>query len=239
MEPNNLEKQFREKLNQREIQPSENSWDRLDAMLTVAEKPKRNYRWMYFAASFLGFILIATVFLSQTEDIIDVPNQEIVIEQNKVENNENTLEEVLEIPTENAVQVVSTTETIIEKKVSKSNPQPKSSRRINEKPSSHTAVASNDPVISSPIITREQSPNWRSNQKTNVTVDANALLASVDSDQPMPSIVSKTIPVKINSNDLLSQVDNELELSFREKVIQSVNKKYKEVKVAVTNRNLE
>lgn len=239
MEPNNIEKQFREKLNQREIKPSENSWDRLDAMLTVAEKPKRNYRWMYFAASFLGFILIATVFLSQTEDAIDVPNQKVVIEQYKVENNENTLEEVLDIPTGNAVQVVSTTETIVEKKLLKSNPQPKSSFRINEKPSSQTALASNDPVISSPIITREQSSSWRSNQKTNVTVDVNALLASVDSDKPMASIASITTPVKINSSDLLSQVDNELELSFREKVIQSVNKKYKEVKVAVTNRNLE
>ncbi len=239
MEPNNIEKQFREKLNQREIQPSENSWDRLDAMLTVAEKPKRNYRWMYFAASFLGFILIATVFLNQTEEVIDVPNQKVVIEQNNVENDENTLEEVLEIPTENEVQVVSTTETIVEKKVRKSNPQPKSRPRINEKPSSQSALASNDPVISSPIITREQSSSWRSNQKTNVTIDVNALLASVDSDQPMTSIASKMIPVKINSNDLLSQVDNELELSFREKVIQSVNKKYKEVKVAVTNRNLE
>ena len=239
MEPNNIEKQFREKLNQREIKPSENAWDRLDAMLTVAEKPKRNYRWMYFAASFLGFILIATVFVSQTEDVIDVPNQKVVIEQNKVENNENKLEGVLDIPTENAVPVVSTTETIVEKKVSKSNLHPKSSPRINEKPASQTVLASNDPIMSSPATTREQSSNWRSNQKANVSVDVNALLASVDSDQPMTSIASKTNPVKINSNDLLSQVDNELELSFREKVIQSVNKKYKEVKVAVTNRNLE
>ena len=66
MEQNNIENQFRDKLNSREIKPSENSWDRLDAMLTVAEKPKKNYRWMFFAASFLGFILIATIFFSQT-----------------------------------------------------------------------------------------------------------------------------------------------------------------------------
>ena len=36
MEPNKLENQFREKLNNREIQPSANAWDRLDAMLSVA-----------------------------------------------------------------------------------------------------------------------------------------------------------------------------------------------------------
>ena len=44
MESNKFEKDFRNKLNKREIAPSENSWDRLDAMLTVAEKkqPKKD-----------------------------------------------------------------------------------------------------------------------------------------------------------------------------------------------------
>jgi hypothetical protein len=73
MEPNNIENQFREKLNKRTISPSENSWDRLDAMLTVAEKPKRNFRWMYFAASFLGFVLIRR-FFNQTE-VIDAKSE--------------------------------------------------------------------------------------------------------------------------------------------------------------------
>lgn len=45
--------------------------------------------------------------------------------------------------------------------------------------------------------------------------------------------------VKINANDLLSQVDGELELSFREKVINKVNKNYQTVKVALANRNVE
>lgn len=239
MEPNKIEKQVREKLSQREIKPSENSWDRLDAMLTVAEKPKGNYRWMHFAASFFGFILIATVFLSQTQEVVDVPNQKIVIEQDNIESNDNTLDEVLEIPAKNPVEVAWTSENTVINEKNRSKPLPKSNPRIIGKPSTQTVIASNNPVISAKIITREQSSNWRSNQKTNITVDANALLASVETDQPMTSIASKTIPVKINSNDLLSQVDNELELSFREKVIQSVNKKYKEVKVAVTTRNLE
>ena len=40
MEPNNIENQIREKLNSREIQPSAQAWDRLDAMLTVGEEKK-------------------------------------------------------------------------------------------------------------------------------------------------------------------------------------------------------
>ncbi len=52
MELNNLEKDFRNKLNQREIQPSEKAWDRLDAMLSVAEKKKPKRTWMYIAKFF-------------------------------------------------------------------------------------------------------------------------------------------------------------------------------------------
>jgi hypothetical protein len=43
MEQNKLEKEFRKKLNQREITPTENAWDRLDAVsythLTLPTSP--------------------------------------------------------------------------------------------------------------------------------------------------------------------------------------------------------
>lgn len=49
MEPNKIDNQIREKLNAREIQPSAQAWDRLDAMLTVSEekKPKKGYGWFF------------------------------------------------------------------------------------------------------------------------------------------------------------------------------------------------
>jgi hypothetical protein len=40
LKPNNIENQIREKLNSREIKPTEMAWDRLDAMLSVAEEKK-------------------------------------------------------------------------------------------------------------------------------------------------------------------------------------------------------
>ena len=229
MEPNNMENQFKDKLNKREIKPSENSWDRLDAMLAVAEKPKRNYQWMYFAASFLGFILIATVFFNQTEELIDVKHQEVVVEPNPIQEPENSLENVLENPIKNDVQVANSAEKAIVKEEIKNNNLPKSNPRVAQNTVDKIALSSNGKPISAPII----------NQKTEINVDANALLASVETEKPTPSLGSKTIPVKINSNELLSQVDDELELSFRQKVLKSVNKRYQEVKVAVAKRNLE
>ena len=85
MESNKFEKDFRDKLNKREIAPSENSWDRLDAMLTVAEKKqsKKSNAWLYIAASIIGFICIGTMFFSQTEELIDVKKDNVVIENHE------------------------------------------------------------------------------------------------------------------------------------------------------------
>jgi hypothetical protein len=86
MEPNRLEKEFKKKLEGRDIKPSEMAWDRLDAMLTVAEKKKQKPKrtWMYFAASFLGFILIATVFINQNDTSKPIEtNSDTVVEAPK------------------------------------------------------------------------------------------------------------------------------------------------------------
>lgn len=40
MEPNNFDNNIQQKFNSREIEPSAQAWDRLDAMLTVAEEKK-------------------------------------------------------------------------------------------------------------------------------------------------------------------------------------------------------
>ncbi len=236
MEPNNMENQFRDKLNKREIKPSENSWDRLDAMLTVAERPKRNYRWMYFAASFLGFILIATVFFSQTEEVVDSEHNRVVIEEKQVQQKENELNKILETPiVERKTEVVVASQNVVTKQ---NNAVKTKSNNILDKievvkteriQPIETAIVSNDKNNQSSIIS----------QKTAVKVDANALLASVENNQPTQAVAQNAAPIKVNSNTLLSQVDDELELSFRERVIKSVNKTYREVKVAVAKRNLE
>ena len=80
MEPNKLESQFREKLSHREINPSGAAWDRLEAMLTVAEKPKRNYTFWYVAASIVGFLFVGTVFFNPKENPISIDKNEVVIE---------------------------------------------------------------------------------------------------------------------------------------------------------------
>ena len=43
----------------------------------------------------------------------------------------------------------------------------------------------------------------------------------------------------MDAKNLLSEVNGELELTFREKMVQKVNKNYNTIKVALANRNQE
>lgn len=240
---NNMDNQFREKLNSREIKPSENAWDRLDAMLTIADssttkegqqKAKRNFGWMYIAASFLGFILIATVFLSQTEELMDVEKAPIVNETIVIPSEEEVIKTESITPKEE--QIIAKTENKPDKKQQNSiiNQNPK----INQPIVNHQdeAVKNSQLPLEDPELNSQLS-NPNSQQKSNYA-NVDELLAAVKKNKKDKLFQDKAT-VKVNSGDLLSQVDGELELSFRQKVIKSVSKNYQEVKVALSTRNQE
>lgn len=231
MGQNKLENEFRKKLNAREIAPNSNAWDRLDAMLTVGEEKKtqRSYKWLYIAASFLGFLLIATMFFNSGKETTIV--QSVVEEQNvgkasvKEEN-----EKVKAIVPENQTEIAGIEDP---KPTAKA---PKATQKVNHQKiilqenlasaNEHIQKSSNHSIIN-------QNEQLTNPEKTNAKVDE--LLASANEDQK-PAIPKKPT-LKVDASSLLSQVDGELELSFREKVINTVGKNYKNVKVALANRN--
>jgi hypothetical protein len=234
MEPNNIEKQIKEKLDCRTIQPSNQAWDRLDAMLTVSEnkKPKRNYNWFYVAASFLGFILMATIFFNQIEGISDVERNDVVIE-NK------TIEKASETSIVEKGSVIKPLQPIAENSVAHSG-----SKKIELKSKTARSLEKeNTYALSSNQIPKEHAIiNQKTEQKISLpkSNDANVdqLLATV-SQAAENEIVNKKSIIKVNAGKLLSQVDGELELSFREKVIKTAGKNYRTVKESLASRNQE
>ncbi len=247
MEPNNIENQIKQKLESRTIQPSAQAWDRLDAMLTVAEKPKRNFNWMYIAASFIGFVFIATVYLSQTEPLIDVPKNNVVIGVPKAKTQmqdeavllEKTNKEVLvaeensKIKQSNSVLVYQS-KTVESKKIKNQNTQVSI---INQK-----AIANNQnqETQKEVFINKQQILINTEPIKPNY-VNVDELLAAAEAPSPSKNVkvVNNKSVVSVNANNLLDQVDGELELTFRQSVIKTVSKKYQTVKVALSNRNQE
>jgi len=239
MEPNNFEKDFREKLNQRKIEPSDKAWDRLDAMLSVAEEkkqPKKKNKWLYIAASFVGFLLVGTFFFNQKKSEIEIQKETIVIKENEKKDS-------VTKPALNVIDSVKTEIAVSEKDGTQTSTKNSIAEKINYNQNRSKTIKkeSNQIAESSVIIKNNQEKQSINNQTSvaenpkNATVDqllnsAEKTVVAENSAKPKPK-------VKVNANDLLNQVDGELELSFREKVITKVNKNYQTVKVALANRN--
>jgi hypothetical protein len=243
MKKSKIEKQFKEKLSAREIAPSWAAWDRLDAMLTVAERPKRSFKWMYIAASILGFLSIGTLYFNQNNKEVFIPKDAIVVNEPKV------------VPDAKVVSA----KTILPKRLASSKiitEQFGSKEAIRKVDSDSVLFTETKQVAEKEIIQEQQISiitrgfadcleRSGKNQKTEQSVvlrkrnyvNADELLASVDNASSIKSSAVAKSNVKVNPNELLTQVDGELDLTFREKAIKTVSQNFKTVKLALSNRN--
>jgi hypothetical protein len=227
MEPNNIEKQFRDKLNAREIQPSAQAWDRLDAMLTISEekKPKKGYGWFFVAASTilffgLGFILFNTnesPKIDNSNPIVTTNNNEIdSVQINKID--EFSVETEQSVLVQNAVNYSKTTRNI---KTTESKELIKSENVLEEK-----------------ITSNSQLPTPNSYKY----VSPDELLAEVQTGKKVITSDKKITPkpkMKVDANSLLTTVEKELDESHRETTLDKLNRKFQDAKSALANRNYE
>jgi hypothetical protein len=222
MEPNKMEEEFRKKLNAREIQPSDAAWDRLDAMLSVAEnkKPKRNFRWVFIAAG-LALFFAEGLFLFQQEKntpeikmtnptvVTSGENQQVSGESNPIVSHEGISE--------------------IKKEVAVAENQTASKTKTNKKTAVKTTSDFQQQFVKEEIA--EVSPQ-KEPEIQKMMVDAEKLLADSDKPKEKPQ-------VKVSANSLLSSVEGELNQEFRETTLQRLNRNFKTVKTAVVNRNYQ
>lgn len=89
MAPYKLEDNIREKLEARELKPSSDAWEKLEAKLDAAKPKKKPVLWYYMAASFVGFLILASIFFNRNTS--EVSNQ-IVNETVEQQNSEKQLE---------------------------------------------------------------------------------------------------------------------------------------------------
>lgn len=238
MEPNNFEKDFREKLNQRKIEPSDKAWDRLDAMLSIAEekKPKKKNKWLYIAASIAAFLLVGTFFFNQKGNTIKIPKNTVVVEENI---KKDSIENQNGITTDSIEKQIVTSEK--ESTQNRENSIKEEEKKLIQK-SNKTIQNENNQIAESSIIIKKNQETQSTNNQISVpetpkNETTDQLLKTAEKTVVAENSAKPKSKIKINANDLLNQVDGELELSFREKVIAKVNKNYQTVKVAVANRN--
>jgi hypothetical protein len=201
----------------------------------------KKYNWLYVAAGFLGFLFIGTMLFTQTEEMTDAANNKIVIENNSKDSSrtvkkQDVIDPVIENNTANTAVASG----------DKSAGQSSSFKTIRRGPyraNENQITANTDQINQNDGIAESQSdPNQIINQKTEqkITtlsyVNVDELLASVEETKKEKA---QKPTLKVSPGSLLSQVDGELDLSFREKVIKAANKQYKNVRVALSNRNTQ
>lgn len=233
MEPNKIEKQIREKLNAREIQPTAQSWDRLDAMLSVQEESsiKRGFPWMKIAAGFVLFFGIAFIFLMQQDNQNEhfEKNQEVV-ESPKVEETKLNSNNTEVVPTEITSNVVISKET-----------------RIAEGSKSNLKQDTKPKQMKYPVeVIQQESTNNIAEVKSAKTNDV--INDAVTAEKSLPIVNKEVIAenkamnkpkLKVDANALLNQVEGEVTLTFRQKVMKAMVKNYKDAKESFASRNLE
>lgn len=240
MEPNRLEEQFRDKLEQRTIQPSKMAWDRLDAMLSVNEEKeeqkviaikKPNRSWMYMAASFVLFATIGTFFLTRESGNGSTPDgtgNSVVNTEKPVETegNNDTVQ-----PSGTGAMDNLTAPTMKDETVAAQMPKA-SQKSVTAKTQAGSMIAKENNIIpqqdNQNIAAVEE--NIKPAQKD---FEAEKLLAA---NHPAPK---KKSTVKVDAGSLLSSVEGELDESFRDKALQGVIKNFNAVKSSVANRNYQ
>jgi hypothetical protein len=220
MGPDKIENEFKSQLDQREIQPSPVAWDRLDAMLTAAEskKQKPKFNWMYIAASLIGFFMLGYVFYNNSGESVEVSSTKAVV-TNEAKPTTTPAKKEQQIPIPKAAQVIA----------EKSVVSPKKDASFSSNPLANAAQSTNATVEQI-----DQTNNLPITNETHLIVPNQNL-----NEPQLTDIATKTVNphVKVSASNLLSEVDKELTLSFREKVIRKIDKNYKTVKLALINRN--
>lgn len=233
MAPNKFEKDIKNQLNAREIKPSAETWNRLNTMLTVSEKPKKKFPWFLVAASFIGFVFLITFFANKNNEFVFPNNQNSIVNQNKkleMNSEKNVNSEIIiksNLEEKVVLNNVQQTKNIIQNRVSiiKKN-QSRSIGTILK----NVQIAQQEIVVELPsneVKKQELIANQTTNSKEE-TLNFN------------PEILnSEPKKIKINASSLLSQVDDEVRNEYQQTIFQKIGTNFQAVKVAFNERNLK
>ena len=227
MAQHNLDNQIKEKLNAREIQPSAQAWDRLDAMLTVSEEKnsKKGYGWFFVAASMLLFFGLGFFLLNSNETTENTNSTPVVTTIN--EETDSTRTNIInEISVKKVQPVLVQNETNFSKKV------------ISKKSTETKELKKEENVIQ-----ENTSPNTQHPTPINYKyVSPEELLAEVQTGKKEITTEKKIISkpnIKMDANALLTTVEQEIKVEYRESTFEKLKRNYNQVKTAVANRNYE
>ena len=236
MEQDNFNKNIQEKFNFRTIEPSETAWNKLDAMLTLAEEKKQPkiFFWLSIAATFLLFMGVGYVFFQQNEKTKLMPSTEEIVTSKTNSETETQKQSTKEssVSFENELANNATISTTLETK--KSTTIHTAKKENSKLEVFETTLLKQEEVITANEIKKEGIKQEIKEPTYNYPT-AETLLAEVQGEKKPSNTVSFKSSLRVNPNELLQAVESELDQTFKEKTIT----KLKQAKSAFVNRNYD
>ncbi|WP_396198459.1 hypothetical protein [Flavobacterium sp.] len=235
MEQDNFNKNIQEKFNFRTIEPSETAWNKLDAMLTLAEEKKQPkiFFWLSIAATFLLFMGVGYVFFQQNEKTKLMPSTEEIVKSktnSEIETHKQSTEES-SVTYENELANYATISTTSETKKSTTILP---TQKENSKLEVYEMALLKQEVVTVNEIKKEEIKQEIKETTFNYTTPE-SLLAEVQGQKKPSNISSFKSTLRVNPKELLQTVESELDQTFKEKTIT----KLKQAKSAFVNRNYD
>lgn len=168
MAPLKFEEKMKDKLEQRAIQPSGDSWERLTAQLDSAKKQKKENKkiqWYGIAAIFVGVLILTSILMNQNSvseqnntQFVDNSDEVIKNENTEIVENKDAEQKVIEKNNSKAFEESSTTDRIVTSSPEKENknlkkknipseiatPRDKATKKMLENREYDTELAEND-----------------------------------------------------------------------------------------------
>lgn len=235
MEQDNFNKNIQEKFNFRTIEPSETAWNKLDAMLTLAEEKKQPkiFFWLSIAATFILFTGVGYVFFQQNEKTKLMPSTEEIVTSktnSETETHKQSTEES-NVSSENELANNATISTT--SKTKKSTTILPTQNENSKLDIYETAVLKQDAVTINEI--KKENNKQEIKEPTYNYPTAETLLAEAQGQKKPSNISSFKSTLRVNPKELLQTVESELDQTFKEKTIT----KLKQAKSAFVNRNYD
>ena len=236
MEQDNFNKNIQEKFNFRTIEPSETAWNKLDAMLTLAEEKKQPkiFFWLSIAATFLLFMGVGYVFFQQNEKTKLMPSTEEIV-KSKTNSETETHKQSMKESSVSSENELANNATISTTSESKKSTTIYTAQNENSKLEVYEmALLKQEEVITANEIKKEGIKQEIKEPTYNYPT-AETLLAEVQGEKKPSNTVSFKSSLRVNPNELLQAVESELDQTFKEKTIT----KLKQAKSAFVNRNYD
>jgi len=253
MDNQSMDKKKKKYFEHRTIDPSTQAWDRLDSMLTVAEKPKKRFTIYYMMAFAASLVSILVMFMGPSNEQLEkigVSNK-VAVSQNdtlgkEVEVIKNEVDTSKDDMISNVVVNSSTKRNSRNTEYSIVPQNDIATNEISSVPPSVATVFSDDILENSQqtldVATTEMLGGNLEVKKSSIKIDPEALLKSIES---VKSTSTKTTVAtndksrRIDPNALLDEAENVVAQGFLVRALSSLKETSDEILTSVSNRNQE